>query len=191
MTGIKSVVITTVRKTEIVFSLMKIAFHGQASARDGRQNKRMPYAARPQFESNLCPRVIMKTVLWVDEEQESLKTHQTILAGLGYKVIPEQNSLSALSLVENGVPIDLVITEYRFREMTGLDLFSSLQGIIPSVPVIMLTAYASIESYLLAVNCGVFEYVNKPVRAGELARIVAAAFERRMVEVQPGAVNCH
>jgi len=59
--------------------------------------------------------------------------------------------------------------------MDGLEFLNALRQMDSSVPVIMLTAYGAVESYLKSLSLGVFEYVNKPIKAKELGRIVQAA----------------
>lgn len=119
----------------------------------------------------------MKTLLLVDDERENLRSLGEILHRFGYAVIAEPDAASALSVIRNGTPIDLVITDYRMPGVDGLEFLIHLKRILPNVPVIMLTAYGAVETYLKSLSLGVFEYVNKPVKAKELARIVKAALE--------------
>jgi two-component system response regulator PilR (NtrC family) len=79
--------------------------------------------------------------------------------------------------VRDGAEVDLVITDYRMPVMDGLEFLILLKQILPAVPVIMLTAYGAVETYLKSLSLGVFEYVNKPVKAKELGRIVKAALD--------------
>lgn len=62
--------------------------------------------------------------------------------------------------------------------MDCLELLASLKKIAPDVPSIMLTENGSIETYLQACNLGVFEYLNKPVKAEEIERVVGAALKK-------------
>jgi two-component system, NtrC family, response regulator len=117
----------------------------------------------------------MKTILLVDDELEILKSLGEILTRFGYQVISKQAAQEALALVKDGVNIDLVITDYRMPGMDGLEFLNALRQMDPSVPVIMLTAYGAVESYLKSLSLGVFEYVNKPIKAKDLGRIVQAA----------------
>ncbi|HAK61260.1 MAG TPA: response regulator [Nitrospiraceae bacterium] len=119
----------------------------------------------------------MKTILLVDDELENLRSLGEILNRFGYKVIAKPDGRSALSVVGEGTPVDLVITDYRMPVMDGLEFVTSLKQVTPSVPVIMLTAYGAVETYLKSLSLGVFEYVNKPVKAKELGRIVKAALD--------------
>ncbi len=119
----------------------------------------------------------MKTILLLDDRIEHLTALGKLLNGFGYRVIAEQNPLSALCLIGEGDGVDLVISEYRMREMDGLEFLASLKKISPALPLIMLTAYSSVEVYLKALNLGVYEYLNKPVAPKSLANIVRAAIE--------------
>jgi DNA-binding NtrC family response regulator len=117
----------------------------------------------------------MKTILLVDDELEILKSLGEILTRFGYHVIAKQAAQEALASVKDGANIDLVITDYRMPGMDGLEFLNALRQMDSSVPVIMLTAYGAVESYLKSLSLGVFEYVNKPIKAKELGRIVQAA----------------
>jgi DNA-binding NtrC family response regulator len=117
----------------------------------------------------------MKIILLVDDELEILKSLGEILTRFGYQVIARQSAQEALASVKDGAKIDLVITDYRMPGMDGLEFLNALRQMDPSVPVIMLTAYGAVESYLKSLSLGVYEYVNKPIKAKELGRIVQAA----------------
>jgi two-component system response regulator AtoC len=117
----------------------------------------------------------MKTILLLDDEQEILTVLGELLDGFGYQVIAKHDAESALSLVREGTRVDLVITDLCMPGMSGSEFISALRQILPSVPVIMLTAFGSVESYIQSRSSGVFEYINKPVPAKELRRIVKAA----------------
>jgi DNA-binding NtrC family response regulator len=120
---------------------------------------------------------MVKTILLVDDEMEILKSLGEILSRFGYRVIAKQNGQDALATMKEGTNIDLVITDYRMPGMDGLEFLNMLRQKNPTVPVIMLTAYGAVETYLKSLSLGVFEYVNKPIKAKELGRIVQAALD--------------
>lgn len=119
-----------------------------------------------------------KTVLIVDDEAENRRIYAEILNDLGYRTIERPDAESALSVVEQGTPVDLVIADYRMPKMNGLQFIESLRKLLPSVPMIMVTAFADVESYLQSFSLGVFEYMNKPFSKAEFIRIVQAALGR-------------
>ncbi len=119
----------------------------------------------------------MKTILLVDDELENLRSLGEILNRFGYRVIAKPDGQSALDTVRGGTAVDLVITDYRMPGMNGLEFLTSFRQVKPEVPAIMLTAYGAVETYLKSLSLGVFEYVNKPVKAKELGRIVKAAID--------------
>ncbi len=120
----------------------------------------------------------MKTILLVDDDLRILEALEEILGTFGYKVISKRDSESALSLLREGTGIDLVITDYRMPGMNGVEFIMVLRQILPSVPIIILTGYCSVEVYLKSLSLGVFEYLNKPVEVKVLNQIVKSALER-------------
>ncbi len=117
----------------------------------------------------------LKTILVVDDEPENRQIFSGLLTDLGYKVIDEPDGASALSTIRQGTKVDLVVTDDRMPNMSGLELIETLRKVVPSVPVIMITAYGRIENYLRSLSLGVFEYVNKPVGKREFGMIVKTA----------------
>jgi DNA-binding NtrC family response regulator len=120
---------------------------------------------------------MMKTILLVDDELDILNSIGEILTRFGYQVIAKPDAREALAVVRQGAKIDLVITDYRMPGMDGLEFLNALRIENASVPVIILTAYGAVESYLKSLSLGVFEYLNKPIKAKELGRIVQAALD--------------
>jgi two-component system response regulator (stage 0 sporulation protein F) len=119
-----------------------------------------------------------KTILLAEDDAGNRLIIAEILEDMGYEVIAEAGGSSALSVIKRGVEIDLVITDYRMPDMSGLDLVVELRRILPDVPVIMMTAYGSIENYFKSMSLGVFEYVNKPIGKTEFERIVKKALRK-------------
>jgi two-component system response regulator GlrR len=114
-------------------------------------------------------------ILIVDDEPDVLALLAELVRSFGHDAIAAPDAEAALSVVRRGEAVDVVITDLRLPGMNGIDLLSEIKRAIPSVPVIMLTAHCSVESFIQTQSRGIFEYINKPVRAAELRRIVQAA----------------
>jgi DNA-binding NtrC family response regulator len=117
----------------------------------------------------------MKTILVVDGEATSRNLMEAVLSRAGYRALIESHAQSAFALVQRGLLPDLMITDYCLPDTDGLMLMHGIRKIVPALPVIMVTAHSGIETYLKAMNMGVFEYLNKPVKARDLECIVRAA----------------
>jgi two-component system response regulator (stage 0 sporulation protein F) len=116
-----------------------------------------------------------KTVLVVDDEEENLRSYEEVLHDMGYQVLLQPDGVSALAFLREDIGVDLIITDFRMPGMNGIEFITDLRQSRPFVPVIMITAYGNIETYLHSVSLGVFEYVHKPVKKEEFERIVKHA----------------
>lgn len=119
----------------------------------------------------------MKTILLVDDEPVILAVIREILERFGYRVIARPDGQSALSVIKDGTPVDLVLADYCLPEMDGLELLISVKQIVQDVPLILFTGNSTIENYLKALELGVHKFVCKPIGAKELGRIVTSALE--------------
>ncbi len=119
----------------------------------------------------------MKTVLVVDNSPDVQRDIIKTLSGCGYRVLFARTGADALTALRDSAAVDLVITEYMIPDMDGISFVSSVKTFFPGLPVIMISACCSIEAYIRSLSLGVFEYMNKPVTARELARVVKAATE--------------
>lgn len=119
-----------------------------------------------------------KTILVVDDDPENVNNYSEILADLGYRVIARGDVDAALTLLKSDTAVDLVITDYRMPGKTGLDFIVAMRQLRLNLPVIMITAYGNIETYLDSISLGAFEYVNKPIKKKEFELIVQHAFNK-------------
>lgn len=116
----------------------------------------------------------MKTVLIVDADPGSSSLAE-VLQRHGFRGIAAPNASKSLAIVREDPSIALVVTEMQLPDMDGLHFLIAIRALAPGLPVIVVTSSVSIESYLHAVNLGVYEYLNKPVPPKELARIASLA----------------
>src|SRR5437870_1403433 len=121
------------------------------------------------------------TVLIVDDEQTLARSAKAFLADHGYEAEVAASGEKALELLESLQP-DVVFADVRLPGMSGIDLLKRIRQFDPVLPVIMLTAYGSIEGAVEAVKLGAFDYVKKPVDLEELKLLADRARENRLLK---------
>ena len=121
------------------------------------------------------------TVLIVDDEQSLARSAKAFLADHGYEAEVAGTGEEALELLATLQP-DVVFADVRLPGMSGLDLLNRIRAFDPVIPVIMLTAYGSIEGAVEAVKLGAFDYVKKPVDLEELKLLADRARENRLLK---------
>ena len=137
-----------------------------------------------------------KTILVVDDDPENVRNYSEILRDLDYQVIARGDVDAALELLQGDTAVDLAITDYRMPGKTGLDFILALRQLRPILPVVMITAYGNIETYLHSISLGAFEYVNKPIKKKEFERIVQHALDNNKLKNPSGKdgngkYSCH
>lgn len=117
-----------------------------------------------------------KSILIVEDEQVLRESLAELLAEEGYEVLQAADGKAARELVL-GRPVDLVLSDVRMPEMDGIELLGHLHQIAPQTPVIMLTAYGTVESAVAAMRGGAFDYLLKPVQFDDVLLKVQRALE--------------
>lgn len=131
-------------------------------------------------------------VIIVDDDQEMRSLIEDFLRNSRYEVWSYSLATDALSVLSTGGnlalgrvngDVDLVISDIKMPEMDGLEFASRLQSLRPEIPVIMITAFGSIETAIEAMRRGAFHYVVKPFKLAEMSVNVERALEFRKLQV--------
>jgi two-component system response regulator PilR (NtrC family) len=118
----------------------------------------------------------MRQILLIDDEPRMLSLLNTILKGEGYGVTSIQDGTKVLDLL-NTETYDLMITDIRMTPINGLELLKIARQVRPAMPVIILTAFGSVETAIEAMKLGSFDYVTKPFKMDELLITIQRALE--------------
>jgi two-component system NtrC family response regulator len=118
----------------------------------------------------------METILIIDDEKNYLVILEALLAPEGYEIITEDNSINALRLIREA-DLDLVITDMKMPGMDGMVLLDEVKKIDPELPVIIMTAYGTIEMAVEAMKKRAYDYITKPFRNEELKLTIKKALE--------------
>ena len=116
-------------------------------------------------------------ILIVDDEPFNLDLLEQELADLGYPSERAGDGRQALLKIDKLEP-DLVLLDYRMPEMNGIDVLREIRQRRKDLPVIMITAYGTIDVAVEAVKAGADDFVTKPFDSEHLAVVVKKALER-------------
>ncbi|HEX5819177.1 MAG TPA: sigma-54 dependent transcriptional regulator [Gemmatimonadales bacterium] len=123
------------------------------------------------------------SILVVDDESGILDTLRILLRNEGFEVTTAQGGKAGLEAIRAGTH-DIVLTDVRMPQVSGLDILTAAREQDPMTPVILMTAQASLQSAIQAVNSGAFYYIQKPFSNDELITILRRACEFREVRVE-------
>lgn len=121
-------------------------------------------------------------VLVVDDEQRMCDSLDTLLTKAGYSVQTAGDGKQALELYGKN-DFDLVISDIKLPEMTGIELLQAIRKDDPNAMVILMTAYASLDTALAAINMGAYDYLMKPIEFTQLKLAARRALEKRDLEI--------
>lgn len=117
-------------------------------------------------------------ILVIDDEAEMLENYRRLLSARGWQCETFQNSKEALNRLSS-VTFDLIITDLRMPECDGIDVVKHARGLDVNALVVVVTAYASVESAVEAVKAGAYDYLSKPFTSDQLALLVERALKER------------
>lgn len=116
------------------------------------------------------------SVLIVDDDPEFLKAMRKVFENAGYCVALAGDGKEALEALTHA-PFDLVISDLRMPNLNGIELMEEISRRRLDIPVIFITGYGEVESYMDLMNLGAYEYINKPVNSKEILGIAKRAIE--------------
>ncbi len=127
-------------------------------------------------------------ILVVDDKQMMRDSVGATLQRAGYQVVTTAEGSAALNLLGKHRPA-AVITDLKMPEMDGLELLSRLRQADDSLPVILMTAYGSIEEAVQAMKDGAFDFIQKPFEGEQLVMTVRRAVEHRRLLQENAALR--
>jgi len=119
----------------------------------------------------------MAKLLVVDDEKNIRSNLSTLFESCGHQVRTAENAPEALDLLGQEESFDLVLSDYRMAELNGLELLQQIKRESPNLPVILMTAYATVDNAVAAMRSGATDYVTKPFTLEQIQHVVDRALE--------------
>jgi two-component system response regulator HydG len=125
-------------------------------------------------------------ILVVDDDISHCIILQALLRGWGYQVALTHNGLQALEQVRQKV-FDLVLCDIRMAEMDGIETLKEIKTWNPSIPVLIMTAYSSVDTAVEALKAGAQDYLIKPLDFDKLQQTLSQALAHTRLSESPQA----
>jgi len=126
----------------------------------------------------------MQRILVVDDELSMREFLELMLGREGYDVHLASNGQQALAKVADEGPFDLVITDIRMKQLSGLDVLQRVKALNPETIVILISAFATAETAVIAMKEGAFDFFPKPFQIEELKSVIRRALAHRTLEAE-------
>ncbi|MCJ7830211.1 MAG: response regulator, partial [Desulfobacterales bacterium] len=120
-------------------------------------------------------------ILVVDDEATHRQMLELVLAREGYAITLAADGIGAVAAVEKQF-YDLILMDIRMSGLGGIEALHQIRTLSPGIPVIMMTAYASVSTAVEALKSGAYDYLTKPLDIEELKILVAKALRHRQLE---------
>jgi len=130
------------------------------------------------------------SVLVIDDEEIMREILETLLTREGYDVRLAASGAEGLELAKS-LPFDAAIVDVMMPGIDGITTLDELKKIDDDLPVLMITAFASVETAISAMKRGAFDYITKPFKNDEVLVVVRNALERRQLVAENTALKQH
>jgi len=127
-------------------------------------------------------------ILVVDDELGMREFLDFILSKKGYRVSLAESGKSAKKFLKNEI-YDLVLCDIKLGDMTGIDVLKEAKSINSHLPVVMISAFASAETAVEAMNSGAYDYLPKPFDNKELLSSIEKALKLRTPDLEKRAIE--
>ncbi|MCB9555681.1 MAG: sigma-54-dependent Fis family transcriptional regulator [Deltaproteobacteria bacterium] len=119
----------------------------------------------------------LKRILVVDDEENIRHLLTTVLKREGLEARAVASAQEALEAID-AEPFDVLLSDVRMPQVSGLELLEQVQARQPSLVVIMMSAYGTIDAALEAIKKGAYDYINKPFKPAEVVLLLRKVEER-------------
>src|SRR3954469_16528334 len=119
----------------------------------------------------------MARILVVDDQELMRDSLAANLAREGHEVVATHDGTVAVTKLEGSTRFDLLITDLKMPKMTGIELLGESRRLRPDMPVVLMTAFATVQTAVEAMKLGAYDYIQKPFDGGEIKHLVDRTLE--------------
>ncbi len=127
-------------------------------------------------------------ILIVDDDPGHQSTLSILIKGWGYQVTTADNGALAVEGIKRG-PFDAVLMDVRMAEMDGIEALKRIKEYNPAVPVLIMTAFSSVDTAVEALKSGAYDYLTKPLDFEELKLTLERALDHTRLAVENRALK--
>lgn len=121
------------------------------------------------------------SILVVDDDHAHRTMLKTLVGGWGYDVTEASDGLEAVQRVRDR-PFDVVLMDIRMVKVSGIEALSEIKSYNPAIPIIMMTAYASVDTAVETLKKGAYDYLTKPLDFDELRFAMERAMDHSQLK---------
>ncbi len=125
--------------------------------------------------------VYNKKILIVDDDASHRQMLNAVLSDEGYDITQSGSGEDSVTAVEKQF-YDLVLMDIRMRRMSGIEALKKIKEISPGIPIVIMTAYASVGTAVEALKSGAYDYLTKPLDIDELKLLVEKALHHHQLK---------
>ena len=126
------------------------------------------------------------SILLVDDDTYVRESLKSFLYECGYHIIACDNAIDAMAKI-HGARVDVVLTDIKMPVVSGIDLLDNIHKLNPDIPVILLTAYAEMDTTITAIKKGAFDFIIKPYKPEYLIYSIEKGIKySRLIQMEKG-----
>ena len=122
-------------------------------------------------------------ILVVDDDANHLKTLKAIITSWGYDTTTAEDGSVSVKYVKER-PYDLILMDVRMAHMSGIEALKEIKAYNPSIPILIMTAYSSVDTAVEALKAGAYDYLTKPLDFEVLKLTLERALEHKSLKTE-------
>src|SRR4051812_28811566 len=121
--------------------------------------------------------LFMAKILVCDDQELMRDSLAAILVREGHEVVAAGDGAAAVARLSGGTRFDLLITDLKMPRMTGIELLTEAKRLRAEMPVVLMTAFATVQTAVEAMKLGAYDYIQKPFDGEEIKLLVERTLE--------------